>query len=167
VNVGFGSSPETADAARVTIAAIRARGHRVLLSQGWADLTLPDDGVDCFAIGEANFQVLFGRVAAVVHHGGTGTTHVATRAGVPQVMVRHIVAQVYYCDRVAELGVGAALDGPTPTFDAMSAALATALAPQTRERAAAVAGTIRTDGAAAAAELLLDKVSREKPAVSV
>jgi len=167
VYVGFGSSPETADAASVTIAAIRAQGHRVLLSQGWAGLTLPDDGADCFAIGEANFQVLFGRVAAVVHHGGTGTTHVATRAGAPQVMVRHIVAQVYYCDRVAELGIGAALDGPTPTFDAMSAALATALAPQTRERAAAVAGTIRTDGAAAAAELLLDKVSREKPAVSV
>jgi UDP:flavonoid glycosyltransferase YjiC (YdhE family) len=41
-----------------------------------------------------------------------------------------------------------------------------ALTPQTRARAAAVAGTIRTDGATVAATLLLDAVSRERPPVS-
>ena len=48
--------------------------------------------------------------------------------------------------RVAELGIGAAHDGPTPTTRSLSAALRTALIPETRARAAAVAGTIRTDG---------------------
>ncbi|MBB5855625.1 glycosyltransferase [Amycolatopsis umgeniensis] len=167
VYVGFGSSPETADVARSAIMAVRAQGHRVILSRGWADLALPDDGADCFAIGEANFQVLFGRVAAVVHHEGTGTTHVAARAGVPQVVVRHIVGQVYYSERIAELGIGVAIDGPNPTVESLSAALATALSPETRARAATVAGTIRTDGPAVAVELLREAVSREKPAVSV
>jgi len=67
---------------------------------------------------------------------------------------------------VAELGIGAAHDGPTPTFESLSAALRTALAPETPERASAVAGMIRTDGATVAATLLLDAVSRERPPVS-
>jgi hypothetical protein len=47
--------------------------------------------------------------------------------------------------RVAELGIGTAHDGPAPTFESLSAALRTTLTPETRARAAAVAGTTRTD----------------------
>jgi UDP:flavonoid glycosyltransferase YjiC (YdhE family) len=166
VYLGFGSLRAPADAVRVAIAAIRAHGRRVVLSRGWADLVLPDDREDCFATGEVNQQVLFGRVAAVIHHGGAGTTHVATRAGAPQVLVPQMADQPYYARRVAELGVGVAHDGPVPTSGSLSAALATALAPETRARATAVAGTIGTDGALVAAELLLDAVSRQKPSVS-
>jgi transposase len=68
--------------------------------------------------------------------------------------------------RLAELGIGAAHDDPAPAFESLSAALRTALTPETRARARAVAGTIRTDGATAAAKLLLDAVSRERPPVS-
>jgi vancomycin aglycone glucosyltransferase len=72
VYVGFGSMPMRAskDAARLAIEAIRAQGRRALVSHGWADLALIDDQDDCFAVGEVNHQALFGRVAAVVHHGG-------------------------------------------------------------------------------------------------
>ena len=75
--------------------------------------------------------------------------------------------QPYWAGRVAALGIGAAHDGPTPTTGSLSAALSTALAPQTRARATAMAGTIRTDGAAVAATLLLDAVSRQTSPVSV
>lgn len=65
--------------------------------------------------------------------------------------------QPYWAGRVAELGVGVAYQGPVPTFESLSAALGTALeSPRIRERAAAVAGTIRADGATAAAKLLLE-----------
>jgi vancomycin aglycone glucosyltransferase len=163
--VGFGSMTMRAstDLARVAIAAIRAHGRRVLLARGWADLALIDDQSDCFVVGEVNHQALFGRVAAVVHHGGAGTTTTAARAGAPQVVVPQIVDQPYWAARVAELGIGAAHDGPTPSFDSLSAALTTALTSETRARARAVAGTIRTNGATVAAKLLLDAVSRERP----
>jgi vancomycin aglycone glucosyltransferase len=72
--------------------------------------------------------------------------------------------QPYFAGRVADLGIGTAHDGPTPTTESLSAVLKTA--PETRARATAVAGTIRTDGAAVAATLLLDTVSRERPPVS-
>ncbi|MEV8022365.1 glycosyltransferase [Streptomyces sp. NPDC086554] len=158
VYAGFGSMPLGAskDAAQVVIEAIRAQGRRAVVSRGWADLDLIDDGDDCFAVGEANHQALFGRVAAVVHHGGAGTTTTAARVGAPQVVVPQLADQPYWAGRVAALGIGAAHDGPTPTFASLSAALKTALAPEVRARAATVAGTIRTDGMAVAARLLLD-----------
>nr|WP_218835596.1 glycosyltransferase [Streptomyces sp. SA15] len=161
VYVGFGSMPlhGSQDAAQVAVEAVRAHGRRVLVSRGWADLALIDDQDDCFVVGEVNHQALFGRVAAVVHHGGAGTTTTAARAGAPQVVVPQLADQPYWADRVADLGIGAAHDGPTPTKESLSAALKTTLTPETRARATAVAATIRTDGATVAAKLLLDAVS--------
>ena len=166
VYVGFGSMPVFApnDIVRVAIDAIRAHGRRVLLSHGWADLALTDDRDDCFAVGEVNQQALFGRVAAAVHHGGAGTTTTTARAGAPQVVVPQGKDQLYWGRRVADLRIGVAHAGPIPTVESLSAALATALAPETRARASAVAGKIRTDGAAVAAKLLLDTVGGETSA---
>jgi UDP:flavonoid glycosyltransferase YjiC (YdhE family) len=166
VYVGFGSGPAPADAARVAIEAIRAHGHRTVLSRGWAGLYRVDERDDCFVVGEVNHQALFPRTAAVVHAGSAGTTTAVVRAGVPQVVVPQMTDQPYFAGRVAELGIGVAHDGRTPTFDSLSVALDRALRPGTRERAAAVAGTIRADGAPVAARLLLDVASRERPSVS-
>ena len=49
---------------------------------------------------------VFSRVAAVVHHGGAGTTTAAARAGVPQVVLPHILDQYYWAHRVQQLGLG-------------------------------------------------------------
>ena len=137
-----------------SIEAIRVLGHRVILAPGWAGLVPIDDRDDCFAVGEVNQQVLFGRVAAVVHHGGAGTTTTATRAGAPQVIVPRIADQPYWAGRVAALGIGVAHEGATPTVESLSDALKSALAMETSARA--VAGEIRTDGATVAAKLLID-----------
>ena len=163
VYVGFGSMPmhTATDVAQVAIEAVRGQDRRVLVGHGWADLALADDRDDCFAVGEVNQQALFGRVAAVVHHGGAGTTTTAAMAGAPQVVVPQLADQPYWGGRVADLGIGTAHDGPAPTTESLSAALRTALTPETRARASAVAGTIRTDGASVAAKLLLDAVSRD------
>jgi len=91
----------------------------------------------------------------VVHHGGAGTTTTAARAGAPQVVIPQIVDQPYWAGRVADLGIGVAHDDPTPTVHSLTEALRLVLTPETRNRAIAVAGTIRTDGAATAARTLL------------
>ena len=156
VYASFGSMRAPKDFDRVAIEAIRAQGRRALVAHGWADLALIDDRDDCFAIGEVNQQALFGRVAAVIHHGGAGTTTTAARAGAPQVVVPQFGDQPYWARRVANLGIGAAHVGPTPTAESLSAALSTALTPETRTRTAAIAGTVRTDGAMVAAKMLLE-----------
>lgn len=163
VYVTFGSMRVPDGFAGVAIEAIRAVGRRVLVGRGWADLDVVDDCDDCLAVGEVNQQELFGRVAAVVHHGGAGITTTAARAGTPQVVVPQVADQPYWGGRVAALGVGVAHEGPIATRDSLAAALSRALAPQTQTRAEAVAGQVRTDGATMAAKLLLDAVNREGP----
>jgi sterol 3beta-glucosyltransferase len=49
---------------------------------------------------------LFPRMAAVVHHGGAGTTAAALRAGVPNVIVPYFADQPFWGSRVEALGVG-------------------------------------------------------------
>ncbi len=156
VYVSMGSVRAPEDLAGVAIEAVRRNGHRAVLGRGWADLALVDDYDDCFAVGEVNHQALFPRVAAVVHHGGAGTTTTVARAGVPHVVVPQIADQPYWARRVADLGIGAAHDGPTPTVESLSAALALALRPETLAQAKVVAEMIRTDGAMVAAKRLLD-----------
>ncbi|WP_030160488.1 glycosyltransferase [Glycomyces sp. NRRL B-16210] len=160
VYVGFGSMPRHVleDTAEVTIAAVRGLGRRALVSRGWAELAVVEAAGDCFAVGEANHGALFPRVAAVVHHGGAGTTAKAARAGAPQVVVPQMADQPYWAARVAEVGIGAAHEEPTPTVETLSAALETALDPRTREKAAAFAAQMPVDGAAVAARLLTDLI---------
>jgi vancomycin aglycone glucosyltransferase len=140
----------------MAIDVVRAQGRRVLVSRGWAELALVDDSEDSFIVGEVNQQALFPRVAAVVHHGGAGTTATAARAGSPQVVVPQIVDQPYWASRVRDLGIGVAHDGPTPTAESLASALELALNPSMRARALAVAGMVRADGAMRAANLLLE-----------
>ncbi|MBE1496077.1 vancomycin aglycone glucosyltransferase [Amycolatopsis lexingtonensis] len=153
VYVGFGSISPAPDIPRWAVEIARARGHRVLVSRGWADL----DPAGCFAIGDVSHQRLFPELAAVIHHGGAGTTQTAARAGVPQVVVPIALADnPYWAGRVAAHGIGTALDGPTATRESLCAAFDTALTPETRVRAKALSAEIRTDGAAVAAQRLLD-----------
>ncbi len=158
VYVGFGSMPmrTSTDLARVAIEATHAHGRRAILSRGWADLAHTDEGPDCLVVGEVSHQALFPRVAAVVHHGGAGTTTTAALAGAPQVVVPQLVDQPHWARRVAELGIGAAHDGPVPTSESLAKALETALTLETRARATAVAAQVRTDGAMVAARRLLE-----------
>ncbi|MET8995610.1 glycosyltransferase [Amycolatopsis sp. NPDC004169] len=153
VYVGFGSIIPAPDIARWAVEACRARGYRVLVSRGWADLAV-DGG---FAIGDVNHQSLFAKLAAVVHHGGAGTTQTAARAGVPQVVVPiRLADNPYWAGQVAAHGTGVALDGPTP--ESLSAAFDVALAPETRVRAKALGERMRADGAKVAARRLLDEL---------
>ena len=160
VYVGFSSVRAPEDIAGVAIEAIRAQGRRVLISRGWADLAAIDDQDDCFIAGEVNLQALFTRVAAVVHHGGAGTTTTAARAGAPQVVVPQIADQPYWAGRVAALAIGVAHGGANPTTESLSTALESALTPAVSAQADDLAAMIRTDGAAVAAKLLIDAVSR-------
>jgi vancomycin aglycone glucosyltransferase len=82
---------------------------------------------------------------------------------VPQVVVPQWADQPYWASRVAELGIGVAY--PAAASESLVAALAAVLTPQARVLAAAVARTIRADGAAVAARLLVDAISQQKPPV--
>ena len=86
-------------------------------------------------------------MAAVVHHGGAGTTGAGFRAGVPSVLVPHLGDQPFWAKRVTELGVG---PQPIPrrklTSERLAAAITTATTDQSMQaRAAALGKRIRAE----------------------
>jgi len=108
IYVGFGSmtDPDPATTTRRLLEAIASLGCRALVSRGWAGLAEGPLPAGVLAIDAVPHARLFPRVAAVVHHGGAGTTTTAARAGVPQVIVPHVLDQFYWARRVARLGLG-------------------------------------------------------------
>jgi vancomycin aglycone glucosyltransferase len=155
VYFGFGSMRATQDLGQVMVQTARALGRRAVVSRGWADLSLMDNDPDCLAIGEANLQALFKRVAAVVHHGGAGTTTVAALAGTPQVVVPQIYDQHYWAGRIHDLGIGTAHAPGAPTTDSLTSALERTLRSDVSARARSIATAMRSDGALVAAQRLM------------
>jgi vancomycin aglycone glucosyltransferase len=151
---GFGSTQTAQQTSRTMIDAARMLGHRAIVLSGWADLALVDNAADCLSISEVNLQALFPRCAAVVHHGGAGTTTTAVLAGTPQVVVPQRYDQHYFAHRVDELGIGVPHVPTAPTTDSLETALRRTLRPEVIARAKSVATAFRSDGAAAAADYI-------------
>jgi sterol 3beta-glucosyltransferase len=126
VSVGFGSMSgrDPARAARVVLEAVRLAGVRAVLVTGWGGLAAADLPPGVFTIDQAPYDWLFPRVAAVVHHGGAGTTAAGLRAGRPSILCPFIVDQFFWGRRVHELGAG---PRPIPQKRLTSEALAGAL----------------------------------------
>lgn len=106
VYVGFGSMvpSDPADIHRIVRAALRRVGVRGVLLAAAPYEPPPDD--DIFVVDDVPHAWLFPRMAAVVHHGGAGTTAAGLRAGAPTVVCAFFGDQAYWGRRVAALGAG-------------------------------------------------------------
>jgi UDP:flavonoid glycosyltransferase YjiC (YdhE family) len=110
VFVGFGSMPvpEPERTTTLILDALRQGGRRGILHAGWANLgrvELPDT---VFPLEYAPYAWLFSRMSAVIHHGGSGTTGLALRSGVPSMVVPFTADQPFWGERTQALGVGPA-----------------------------------------------------------
>jgi UDP:flavonoid glycosyltransferase YjiC (YdhE family) len=151
VYIGFGSmsDPNPQKTTERIIEAAKRAEVRAVISKGWARLGAEAVPRDVLLIGPEPHTKLFPRCAAVVHHGGAGTTHAAARAGVPQVLMPQLLDQFYWADRVQRVGIG-----PTkvPRHDDDPELLAQALrecvgSTEVRDRARAIAESLVQNGA--------------------
>ena len=132
-------------------AAARMLGQRAVLLTGMPGPACVED--DCLIMRYAPHSAVFPRAAAVIHHGGVGTTGQALRAGVAQIVVPHFGDQFDNAERLRAAGV--ALTIKRTAFERHHAAdvIARVLAsPEMRQAARAAAAIIAgEDGAATAA----------------
>ena len=149
VYIGFGSmsNRDPQGTTRTVIAALQAAGQRGVIHSGWAGLHAADLPPDIFLLDYAPHDWLFPRMAALVHHGGAGTSGAGLRAGVPSTVVAHIGDQWYWGRRIHELGAGAApLRRHQLTADRLAAAVRAMTGDAAmRERAAALGAAIRAE----------------------
>jgi UDP:flavonoid glycosyltransferase YjiC (YdhE family) len=100
VTFGSMSGQSTSQVDASIVAAARALGRRLVIQGGDSEAS---DKV--ITVGEVDHRRLFPRAAAVVHHGGAGTTHAVVAAGVPSVVVPHVGDQRYWAQRLRLLKV--------------------------------------------------------------
>jgi len=107
IYVGFGSmvSGDMGETLEIVLDAIRDSGVRAILSKGWGGKDIPvSDNV--FVADFVPHDWLFNHVAAVVHHGGAGTTAAGIQAGCPTLVVPFGGDQPFWAGRVKDLGIG-------------------------------------------------------------
>ena len=108
IYIGFGSmgnrKPE--ETTRIALKALAMTGQRGVLAAGWGGLSQTDLPETVHMISSIPHSWLFPRMAAVVHHGGAGTTAAGLRAGIPSIVVPFFGDQPFWGQRVAKLGVG-------------------------------------------------------------
>ncbi len=163
VCIGFGSmddqNPERLQ--RLVLEAIRLSGQRAIVLAGWSGLAQAASSnatAPVYFSQELPHSWLFPRVAAVVHHGGAGTTAAGLRAGVPTVIAPFAADQFLWADRLVRLGVGVR----APAFFQLSAeTLAAAITRAVgeaglRQRAAALGAQIRAEAGVARAVGLIE-----------
>ena len=85
-------------------AVARRVGMRAILLMGGAQPVVVDG--DLLSCGYAPHSLLFPHAAAIVHHGGVGTTGQALRAGKPQLVIPHMGDQHDHAHRVVRMGAG-------------------------------------------------------------
>lgn len=110
VYIGFGSMPDSnpQKTTQTIIEAVQRAGKRAIILTGWAGLGQDNVPGNIHILQYAPHSWLFPKMAAVIHHGGAGTTASAFRAGVPMTIVPHNADQPYWGKRVQELAVGTA-----------------------------------------------------------
>lgn len=108
VYIGFGSMSNREPQKTLTLIldTVRKTGVRAVVSAGWGGLSTEGLSENVLVIDSVPHYWLFPQVAAVIHHGGAGTTAAGFRAGIPTMIIPHMSDQPYWGRRVHELGVG-------------------------------------------------------------
>jgi sterol 3beta-glucosyltransferase len=111
VYIGFGSmsAKDAAAKTRVVLDGVQQSGQRAVIATGWGGLEKVDNAPESvYFLEQAPHDWLFPRVAAVVHHGGSGTTAAGLRAGKPTMIFYWLGDQPFWGKRVHEAGAGPA-----------------------------------------------------------
>ena len=166
IYVGFGSVGDPAQAQHTTeliIKALQLSGQRGVLATGWSGISRIDNiPEDFFILDSVPHAWLFPRMAAVVHHGGAGTTAAGLRAGVPSIVIPVANDQFAWGRRVFELGVGSE---PLPmkklTAEKLSRTILYALSDEVKDNAKDLGIKIQSEnGASVAAQIIMNAIQQ-------
>lgn len=163
VYVGFGSMSFKKDITARTqaiLSSLAATGQRAILARGWGGLSASDLPDTVMMVDSVPHDWLFPRVAAVVHHGGAGTTAAGLRAGKPTLICPFIADQPFWGKVVHDLGVGPKrLSAYTLAAGPVTAALREMTSSATmRQKAEALGAKIRAEDGIANAVAIIERI---------
>ena len=116
IYVGFGSmiNPNDDILGSIVIPALKALGQRAVILKDGSDLSAFENDPDILLIDHADFNWLFPRMKALVHHGGAGTIGFGMKIGIPTLTVTFIPDQRFWSWKLSQMGV---MPQPIPKKD--------------------------------------------------
>lgn len=172
VYIGFGSmvDKEAAVLTQLVVNAVEQAQVRAVLLGGWTDLGGQGLPKSILKVNDVPHDWLFPRVAAVVQHGGAGTTAAGFQAGVPMVIVPFMADQPFWGYQAAKLGVS---PKPIPrkklTANKLAGAIIKAVSDNDmRQNAAALGQNLRQeDGVGEAVRIISELLEGDDPRLTV
>ncbi|MBT3337643.1 MAG: glycosyltransferase family 1 protein [Anaerolineae bacterium] len=165
IYVGFGSmiDHEREEAVQIVADALQMIGQRGIMLSDWSGFDSADLPDSILKVESVPHEWLFPQMAAVVHHGGAGTTAAGLRAGVPSVIVPSFGDQFFWGNRIHEMGVGSQ---PIPrkklTAEKLAKALQQVIENQTiRENAKRIVEEIRAENGVEKAVQMIETYARD------
>ena len=107
--VGFGSmiNAKPKEVGQALVHLSKKHNLPIFINSSWGGIEiespLPEN---IFLVKDIPYDWLFSRVCAVVHHGGSGTTHSALRFDKPQLILPHIADQFLWNKLIHKAGIG-------------------------------------------------------------
>jgi hypothetical protein len=140
------SGEDALASARIAIETVKQAGVRAVI-QGWdAALKQLDLPSNIFHAASIPHDWLLPRASGLIHHGGFGTTAAGFRAGIPMLVIPHIIDQFIWGGKVAQLGVGPQpIPRPKLTAETMTIALGAIQSSEMRRKAANLGAAIRAE----------------------
>jgi UDP:flavonoid glycosyltransferase YjiC (YdhE family) len=107
VFISFGSNPisEPNKITNIFNRVSAATHQRLIVSKGWAELASVSSSSDILYVDDMPYETLFPQMAAIIHHGGTGTVASAAKAGVPQAAFPYMFDQFENHKQIIKLGL--------------------------------------------------------------
>ena len=142
---------------RVWQKTIEKLGCRAIVQVPWDDLSAFETKQNVFMVNRSPYAEVFPRCAAIVHHGGAGTTQSSLLAGKPSVIVAHMADQTFWGAELKRLGVaGDTLQRKSLTAQKLAKGITFVLNdPTMPEKAAAIGHAMtREDGVKKAIQLV-------------
>ncbi len=108
VYIGFGSMTDSKPekTSKILEELVQHRDIRFVISKGWANLEVKGDNMNVLFVDHVPHSLLFPKMSIIIHHGGAGTTYMAARAGIPQIIIPHDLDQYYWGYRIMDLKIG-------------------------------------------------------------
>ena len=105
IYIGFGAASSFVRQNKLTEIVSAIGGRRALFHPGWSNITSSMLPKNVFIVGDTPHAWLFPLTSMVIHHGGAGATHTASRAGVPSIVLPFGGDQSFWAGRLASVGV--------------------------------------------------------------
>ncbi len=107
ISFGSMSNSNPHEITRIIVEVLKRNNVSAIISTSWGGLEKTDEFSDnIHFVNYVPYDWIFPKMYAIIHHGGSGTTHTALKYACPSLVIPHILDQFYWNKTISNLHLG-------------------------------------------------------------